>query len=109
MTERTEAPHDGLCCAADCGKLGEFSVGVRVWGVNDPRCTGNPVELETSMLACADHVREMPSTAPDFFTLKTRQLLTPAMRAVGWGVPNYKSARWVHKPIERKPTTEVAH
>lgn len=99
---------EATCCAAKCGKLGEFSVGGRFWLVTDELCHGKPCEFVTGLVACAEHKENMPSTCEAFLTFDWRAGLTAMVRATGRAAPNYKSAQWVFVPIE-KPPTEAAH
>lgn len=92
-----------VCCAANCGKLGEFHVGGKIWMVGDDLCRQPPLQFETPMLACAEHREKMPSTCEAFLGMDFRQSLTEQCRALGKQPPNYRTAQWVFKPIAEPP------
>jgi hypothetical protein len=101
-------PLESICCAADCGKLGAYTVGARVYAITDPNKQRGSLDIETTMVACEDHRQKMPTTAAEFFHADDRERITHALRATGRPAPNYDGAEWVHEPIPG-PAKEAAH
>lgn len=97
-----------ICCAAGCGKLGEFYVGGKLWAMSDSLCQRGAIEFDCTLVVCPEHRDNMPTTCEAFLTLPWRQLLTRIVRDRGQDVPNYESSEWVFAPIVRQ-VDEVAH
>lgn len=103
MTARTERDElddvDPICCAANCGKPGEFRVSVHAWSISDPGKIHGFEKFETNMAVCAAHKLDMPSTTAKFFSHESRARITPLFRSRGKAIPNYDGAEWAFEPM----------
>lgn len=107
MTART-MPTEAICCADGCGKLGAYTVGAKVWAVDDPGKERGALEITTTMVVCEEHRLRMPTTCPEFFTEDSRRMMTAAVRAGGRPDPDFDRAQWMHAPVPT-PTKKAAH
>lgn len=107
MTERKIAA-ESICCAVGCGKLGEYHLGARVWASSDPDKKRGALDVETSMVVCAEHCANPPTTAPAFFEPDTRERISIAIKAAGRAPPNFAGAEWAFTPVA-PPAQKAAH
>lgn len=107
MTARVIRP-ETICCAANCGRLGEYHIDARLWAKVDPRHERPPAQVETGLVVCGIHRDKPPSTCGEFFPDEARQDIRAHFAEMGAAEPDFDNSRWVFTPIETPPP-EAAH